>query len=118
MNMKRIRLRVEGRKFAREIMSLAATEHADEREFWEACIDEIAGDKAPPLPVAPEVNEPLTPIARLGAERMPFGEYRGKPLDDVSIAYLDWLCREQEHFYRTLRAYLKHPDLQSRRGDS
>ena len=56
------------------------------------------------------------PIARLGAIEMPFGAYAGKSFDETPIEYLDWLCRSDESFYKSLRAYLKHPDLESRRG--
>jgi hypothetical protein len=65
-----------------------------------------------------DVVEPKSPppIARLGAMQIPFGQHAGKCFDDIPLDYLDWLCRSQEDFYRDLRAYLKHPELESRRG--
>lgn len=64
-----------------------------------------------------EVKPPQqTPIAHLGVITMPFGVHAGKSFDDIPLEYLDWLCRSQEDFYKSLRAYLKHPELESRRG--
>lgn len=35
---------------------------------------------------------------------------------EVEIDYLSWLCGQQEASMKSLRAYLKHPELESRRG--
>ncbi len=112
VNRKRIAARVEGRKAAGELLELIGDLKAD-RDFMQAVIETIVAEcdlapKAEPSP-APE------PIARLGAMLVPFGQHVSKRFDDVPLDYLDWLCREQESFYKTLRAYLKHPELESRR---
>ena len=112
VNRKRIAARVEGRKAAGELLELIGELKTD-RDFMQAVIEKIVAecDLAP----KPEPAPTPEPIARLGAMLVPFGQHVGKRFDDVPLDYLDWLCREQESFYKTLRAYLKHPELESRR---
>lgn len=110
---KRIEQRIAGRKMANELFGLIEGGNAT-RVYMESLIDELkrlAGIAEP---------EPATkkhePIARLGATEMPFGAHGGKCFDEIPLEYLDWLCRTQEGFYKSLRAYLKHPELESRRS--
>lgn len=110
----RIKSRIGGREAARELASLIE-DHISDRDFMEACIKalRIRAGLIDPVP-KPEKPEP---IARLGATIVPFGKHIGKQFDEVPTDYLDWLCREQEEFYKTLRAYLKHPQLETHRGE-
>jgi uncharacterized protein (DUF3820 family) len=41
---------------------------------------------------------------------MKFGKHAGETFGDIPDDYLDWLCREQETFLRSLQEYLKHPE--------
>ena len=113
VNRNRIASRVRGREAAGELLSLLDAEVRDDPNAMEAIVEALEcftnRNKQPP-PTAP-----LEPIARLGTMIVPFGQHVGKRFDDVPLDYLDWLCREQESFYKTLRAYLKHPELESRR---
>lgn len=110
----RIEKRISGRHAAGEIADLLGDVLTD-RNYLRAFVEELQRRYAE-KPTTPAVaSSPVVPIGRLGATVMPFGEWRGKTLDEVPLAYLDWLCGEQEQFYRVLRAYLKHPELESRR---
>lgn len=114
----RIKARVYGRNTAREVVGLLSIEAEPPElqiEISEAFIDEL-WKLLPQRPVAEQSKPALEPIARLGRLQIPFGIHKGKVFDDVPLDYLDWLAREQEGFYKSLRAYLTHPDLQSRRG--
>lgn len=62
----------------------------------------------------PELSD-VIPIARLGSTVLPFGKYHNHQFDYVPLDYLEWLCRSQEEFLATLKAYMKHPELESRR---
>jgi hypothetical protein len=62
----------------------------------------------------PEPEKPI-PIARLGGKVMVFGQHNGKCFDDIPLDYLDWVCAKSEDFVKEVRAYLTHPDLESRR---
>ena len=109
----RLTQRIAGRKAAEECFELLQgdTEH---QHYWEAFVDEIltlSGVKASQQ----KEESPPTPIARLGQMQMVFGVHKGKPFDEIPLEYLDWLCGTQEDFYKTLRDYLKHPELESRR---
>lgn len=115
VNRKRIAARVEGRKVAADLLDMLDDETKDDRDVMLAVVETITSvcDLAP----KPEPAATPEPIARLGALVIPFGQHVGKRFDDVPLDYLDWLCREQESFYKTLRAYLKHPELESRRRE-
>lgn len=110
--MERIQQRIRGRQYARECLEIYDQE-LTEPHVRESFVDEILSRLCPKQP-EPEVLR--TPIARLGQLQMVFGAHKGKPFDDIPLEYLDWLCRTQEDFYKSLREYLRHPDLQSRRG--
>jgi hypothetical protein len=108
----RIERRVAGREMANDLIEFIGYE-IDDAIFMESVIQTLSVrglPKAEPQPVAkPE------PIGRLGATVIPFGQHSGKTFDAAPLDYLDWICRSQEEFYRDLRAYLRHPDLESRR---
>jgi hypothetical protein len=109
----RIEARIAGRKMGTELFGLIEGDTSSD-PYMESLIDEIrrlSGIRH----AEPEV-EKHEPIARLGATEMPFGAHAGKCFDDTPLEYLDWLCRNQEDFYKTLRAYLRHPELESRRA--
>ncbi len=114
VNRKRLEGRVAGRTQGRELFSLLSDGDSKDKPFMEALVEEfqLRGGLLNP----PEPEPPAEPIARLGSTPIPFGQYKGQDFDSVPIDYLDWLCREHEAFYKTLRAYLKHPELESRRG--
>jgi hypothetical protein len=108
----RVERRIAGRSVAGELLDLIGAQR-DDAIFMEAVIGQLRlATIGPPAEPPPPTHEP---IARLGATQMEFGQYMGQTLDEVPRDYLDWLCATQEDFYRVLRAYLKHPDLESRR---
>jgi hypothetical protein len=84
-------------------------------DFAEAFLAEVQA-RLPQRREAQPEKPAETPIARLGATAMPFGTHNGETFDEVSLEYLGWLCGAQEDFFRQLRAYLKHPELEVRRG--
>ena len=95
-------------------MTLLSNEELADGDFMRGLIDRIERDSSSkPIEDVGEVKP--EPIARIGATEMPFGAHKGKSLDDVPLEYLDWLCSSQEGFYKNLKAYLKHPELESRR---
>lgn len=112
----RLTQRIAGRKAATECFGLLEgdTEH---HHYWESFVDEIetlCGIRAAKIEKEAKESKP-TPIARLGQMQMVFGAHKGKSFDEIPIDYLDWLCRNQEDFYKCLREYLRHPELESRR---
>lgn len=115
MQQQRIAAKVKARKDAAELAELLSWEDGTGHQYAESLLSELRKllpmreadkPKPPPIPI---------PIARLGALTMPFGEHCDKPLDDVPLQYLHWLCGRQENFLSGLRAYLRHPELSSRR---
>lgn len=115
MNEQKIKDRIAGRDCATSLMEMAGDcllEGSAEFHlaFWETIRDEAA--KAFPQNPPEQSHQP---IARLGATVMPFGAHARMTFDEVPLEYLDWLCRSQEDFYKDLRAYLKHPELEGRR---
>jgi hypothetical protein len=112
-NEQRIINRCNGRNMASEVASLLADDDFSNRDYMEAFVEELV--KVAGLNDVKATEEKPEPIARLGATIMPFGAHKDKSLDDVPFEYLDWLCRSQEECYKNLRAYLKHPLLESRR---
>lgn len=113
VNRKRIAARVEGRQIATGLLTLIDDQAKSNRDIMQAVVETFTAECD--LTPKPEPSPTPEPIARLGALVIPFGQHVGKRFDDVPLDYLDWLCREQESFYKTLRAYLKHPELESRR---
>lgn len=113
VNRKRIAARVNGRKAAGDLLELLSDADKGNRDFMQSLVGTIS-TVCDLTPKAEPAQTP-EPIARLGSTAIPFGQYSGKDFDSVPLDYLDWLCREQEGFYKTLRAYLKHPELESRR---
>ncbi len=112
--LKRLEDRIAGRKMGRDLFSLIKGGDAASRQYMESLIEELQRQNKLLHP-APPPPENHTPITRLGSTIMPFGIHAGKSFDDVPLEYLDWLCRSQEDFYKTLRSYLRHPELESRR---
>lgn len=94
-------------------MSLVASRDIEDADFMDGLLDRLDRDFGRREVEASEA-QPI-PIARLGATIMPFGQHKDASFDDIPLEYLDWLCRSQEDFYRDLRAYLKHPELEARR---
>lgn len=113
VNRSRIASRVRGREVVAELLSLLDADVRDDPNTMEAIVESLEAFTNRNKPKTP--GPTVEPIARLGAMLLPFGQHVGKRFDDVPLDYLDWLCREQEGFYKTLRAYLKHPELESRR---
>lgn len=114
--LKRLEARVAGRKAAMEAWELYCPAITD-FYFAESFIESLKAQTgiADHERAVAECSVSEIPIARLGATEMPFGGHAGKKFDDVPLEYLDWLCRSQEDFYKSLRAYLRHPELESRR---
>lgn len=113
----RIKAKVKAREDAQEIAEMLTWEDGTGAEYADSFVKELR--KLLPAKEAsnPSPNPLPIPIARLGALLMPFGEHRDKPLDEVPLDYLHWLCGKQEDFLNGLRAYLMHPELVSRRRD-
>ncbi len=114
---KRVEARVAGRKMADELFELLPGILPDGHgsEYADALCEKLRAML--PQRKATEVKpEPLQPIARLGATVMLFGSHQGKTFDETPLEYLDWLCRSHEEFYKDLKAYLKHPELEPRRS--
>lgn len=116
MSAAQIGARVAGRKAAREIFELLQWPDGFGADFADGFVDEIR-DMLPKRRIEPVPPEKSLPIARLGATRIPFGQYKDQTFDEAPLDYLDWLCRSQEEFYKDLRAYLKHPEVESRRHE-
>lgn len=112
---KRLEDRVAGRKMAQELYGLIEGNTAS-RPYMESLIDQLKANAGIGQPEPEPPAEKHEPIARLGATEMPFGAYADMPFDEVPLDYLVWLCRSQEEFYKALRAYLRHPELESRRS--
>ena len=106
--------RVAGSLYAVELMQLVKSSDLEDADYMDGFLDRLNRDFGQQEIEDVGDVKPI-PIARLGSIVMPFGQHQGKCFDDVPLEYLDWLCRSQEEFYRDLRAYLKHPELESRR---
>lgn len=116
MSEETLKRRVAGSLLAVELMTFIKNEDMGDADYMRGLIDRIERDTSS-KPIEDVADVKPEPIARLGAIEMPFGAHKGKSLDDVPLEYLDWLCSSQEGFYKNLRAYLKHPELESRRKD-
>ena len=109
-----LKRRVEGSLYAVQLLSLIASKDLEDADYMDGLVERMIRDGSHKhIEEVAEVKP--EPIARLGATEMPFGAHAGKTFDETPLEYLDWLCRSQESFYKSLRAYLKHPQLESRR---
>lgn len=104
--------RVEAGKLAKECLELVADQLTSD-VMRVAFVEKL---RLILIPLTPEQSTSLAPIGRLGAVQITFGQHAGKCYDDVPLDYLDWLCGQQENNLASLRAYLKHPEIESRRG--
>ncbi len=111
----KILARKSARDSASEIIQLLEWPDGYGADFAEAFLEALRS-KLPKRRTTEPTPEKPQPIARLGATVMPFGAHQGKSFDEVPLEYLDWLCGTQESFHQALKAYLKHPELISRRG--
>lgn len=133
----RVEARVAARKAAKEIIELLSWPDgygADYADAFVETIRELLPKRRCPICGGTEHVDPLpgtvgrrcikccdvgnsrpVPIARLGATRIEYGEFIGQCYDDIPLERLDWYCRKAEENAKSLRAYLKHPDLESRR---
>lgn len=111
----RIKARIAGRRQAGEILSLLEWEDGTGADFAEHFLDELRS-KLPQKHEPQQEEPPPVPIARLGATKMTFGAHNGKSFDEVPLDYLSWLCGATEDSLKSLRAYLNHPEIESRRG--
>ena len=110
-----LKRRVAGSLYAVELMQLVKTSDLEDADYMDGFLDRLNREFGQQEITDVGDMEPQ-PIARLGATIMPFGQYKDNSFDDIPLEYLDWLCRSQEEFYRDLRAYLKHPELEARRA--
>lgn len=106
---KRIEAKVAARKAARELVSLLEVPNNYGADYADALCEELRSL----LPKRKEEPAPA-PVSfiQLAFTEIPFGQHRGERFHTIPIEYLDWLCREQETFLATLRAYLKHPECE------
>jgi len=107
--------RVAGSLMAVELASLIASSDIEDADYMDGLLDRLNRDFGQ-QEITDVADVKPEPIARLGKTIMPFGQYKDNSFDDIPLEYLDWLCRSQEDFYRNLRAYLKHPDVEARRA--
>ncbi len=112
--LKRIQARIDGRKAAAELFQLTTPPDGYGSEYADELCETLR--KLLPQRKATEVKpEPLQPIARLGATIIEYGEYRDDSYDNIPLDRLDWYLRKAEENAKSLRAYLKHPEIESRR---
>lgn len=121
MDEKKIKARVAGRKEAIPIYEMLflsdGTPPWDDgygADYAEALLEKLAELLPHRRLPAPE-PEKREPIARLGAMVIEFGQYKGQCFDEIPLDYLDWICRTYEGLVKGVRAYLTHPELESRR---
>lgn len=112
----RIKAKVKARDDAREIAEMLSWEDGTGHEYAESFIKELRNRLPVREAAKPKPPAKPTPIARLGATLLEFGKYADRDLDQTPVEYLDWLCRQQERLVGTLKEYLTHPELKSRRG--
>jgi hypothetical protein len=117
MTHEQIKAKIAGREMAAELCEYIGQpwEDGTGADFAESLLRELA-ERLPKRAKQIEPEEKPLPIARLGATIQNYGQYSGKCYDDIPLSYLDWLCRENERQYKELKAYLTHPELESRRG--
>jgi len=116
MGLKEIAARVAGRKQAAEILDLLEYDKDTKQQFGGAFLDEIHQHLIGKQPEEKPNPANIEPIGRLGATIMRFGEFSGMPFDNVPMERLDWYLRTAEENVKVLRAYLTHPEIESRRG--
>ncbi|WP_437187801.1 putative quorum-sensing-regulated virulence factor [Planctomicrobium sp. SH668] len=100
--------RVAAGKLAKQIVEMVQTDLPHDpaaRRF----IEVLQAELIPPQ----EVLEVTEPLGRLGAYGMPFGKYRGMPLEEIPLIYLDWIVSTQEDSLRHIKAYLAHPKVKA-----
>lgn len=115
MSEKRTKAKIAGRKMAAELIGLCDWEDGTGADYAESLLRELK-KLLPKREADIETEVKPVPIARLGATVIKFGEHHDKSYDAIPIDYLSWLCGQQEASVKSLRAYLKHPELESRRG--
>lgn len=111
---KHLEARIAGRNAAKELFPLLEWPDGHGADFADGLLKALAELLPKRKADIVEPEKPI-PIARLGATNIPFGKWINYTFDETPIEYLDWLCSSQESFYKDLRAYLKHPELESRR---
>jgi hypothetical protein len=113
MDEETIKRKVAGRNMAEDLLDCIPDKDAEDPVFMASLAARLLRpfEKAPVEAPAPKPE----PIARLGLFRFSFGQHADKPLDEIPLDYLDWYCRTAEETLAAVRAYLKHPDLESRR---
>lgn len=112
-NQARIINRVRGREASQQIRELIGDDFGN-RDFMEAFVEQVQRD-ANLIDERPPIVK-VEPIARLGSHTLDYGEFKGRCLDDIPLARIDWYLRKAEENVKILRAYMKHPGLESRRS--
>lgn len=110
----RIQQRMDGRQMGRELFALIEGDTAS-IPYMESLVEEIELKAGLLAPSEAKEHDKREPIARLGAHVLDYGEFAGRSLDEIPRDRLDWYCRKAEENAKVLGAYLKHPDLESRR---
>ncbi len=111
----KIKAKVKAREDAKMIREMLSWEDGTGHQYAESLLKELRS--LLPIREADKPKEPpkLEPIARLGATVMAYGEFAGQQYDQVPLNRLDWYLQVAERDAKQLRAYLTHPELQSRR---
>jgi hypothetical protein len=116
MNDTTIKRRIMARERARAVYSLIA-EEADNitPDACDAFWDEILKLLPAPKQAITSVSGPMTDVeARaFGLSKMPFGEFKGWPVDKVPLDRLEWYSDSK--FQEQLKRYLNNPRIKQER---
>lgn len=124
----RIAARIEGRKLCETIFDMVAEEaralqaahgRAASESFWENFRTAFEGHFPASATPADEHNPMSDVQARAFGERaIPFGQHKGRRVDEVPMDYLCWLADSPEDFKGELRRYLRSNRLQREQDQS
>ena len=117
VNPERIKKRIKGREKAKELLALIHHTTLKDAEVMESLLETIrshsAAGKTPTT--SSTTNKPQRSIQSVGAQSLEFGRYKGIPLNEVPLTYLETLIRMVEDSAHLIDEYLNHPDLASYR---
>lgn len=94
--------RVEGRNQAKAILELVSLDHVDKIE---AFLDELRSTLQP-AEVLKEVVASQRKLSELSAITLKYGQHAGERLEDIPRDYLEWMIRDGEETFETVRDYL------------
>lgn len=117
VNPTRIKKRIKGREVAKELLALLQATTLRDRDAMEAMLETLRDNSI--LGRTPTTKSTTKTLPRsvqsVGGQTLKFGAYKGIPLNDVPLQYLDNLLILVEDSQHLLHEYLTHPDLNSYR---